>query len=181
MISNYLLGRAPPAFDILHWNADSTRLPAHMLTDFLRGIYMENSLITPGRLKLAGRHIDLGEIRTPCYFLSTIDDHIAPWKATYPATQIFSGPVQFVLGGSGHIAGVINPPSKKKYGYWTANQYPNCADEWLVDAERHEGSWWPHCATWLARYGGEPVGARQPGCNEFPPLADAPGRYVLER
>jgi polyhydroxyalkanoate synthase len=84
-----------------------------MLTDFLRGIYMENSLITPGRLKLAGRHIDLREIRTPCYFFSTIDDHIAPWKATYPATQILSGPVQFVLGGSGHIAGVINPPSKK--------------------------------------------------------------------
>ena len=181
VISNYLLGRAPPAFDILHWNADSTRLPAHMLTDFLRGIYMENSLITPGRLKLAGRHIDLREIRTPCYFLSTIDDHIAPWKATYPATQILSGPVQFVLGGSGHIAGVINPPSKKKYGYWTADQYPNSADEWLEHAERHEGSWWPHCATWLARYGGETVGARQPGCNEFPPLADAPGRYVLER
>jgi polyhydroxyalkanoate synthase len=116
VISNYLLGRTPPAFDILHWNADSTRLPAHMLTDFLRGIYMENSLITPGRLKLAGRHIDLREIRTPCYFLSTIDDHIAPWKATYPATQILTGPVQFVLGGSGHIAGVINPPPKKKYG-----------------------------------------------------------------
>jgi polyhydroxyalkanoate synthase subunit PhaC len=181
VISNYLQGRAPPAFDILHWNADSTRLPARMLTDFLRGIYMENSLTKPGCLHLAGRRIDLGQIKTPCYFLSTIEDHIAPWKATYPATQILSGPVQFVLGGSGHIAGVINPPSKKKYAYWTADRYPHSADEWLEHAERHEGSWWPHCANWLARFGGEMVGARQPGSNEFPPLADAPGRYVLEK
>jgi polyhydroxyalkanoate synthase subunit PhaC len=181
VISNYLLGRAPPAFDILHWNADSTRLPGRMLTDFLRDIYMENSLIRPGRLHLAGRPIDLTRIRTPCYFLSTIEDHIAPWKATYPATQILSGPVQFVLGGSGHIAGVINPPAKKKYAYWTADRYPDCADEWFRQAERHEGSWWPHCATWLASYGGEMVAARQSGSNEFPPLADAPGQYVLEK
>jgi polyhydroxyalkanoate synthase subunit PhaC len=181
VISNYLLGRAPPAFDILHWNADSTRLPARMLIDFLRDIYMENSLIKPDCLHLAGRPIDLTRIRTPCYFLSTIEDHIAPWMATYPATQILSGPVQFVLGGSGHIAGVINPPSKKKYAYWTADRYPDCADEWLHHAERHEGSWWPHCATWLASYGGEMIGARQPGNNEFPPLAHAPGQYVLEK
>ena len=181
VISNYLLGRAPPAFDILHWNADSTRLPGRMLTDFLRDIYMENSLIRPGFLHLAGRPIDLTRIRTPCYFLSTIEDHIAPWKATYPATQILSGPVQFVLGGSGHIAGVINPPAKKKYAYWTGDRYPDCADEWLRQAERHEGSWWPHCTTWLASYGGEMVAARQSGSNEFPPLADAPGQYVLEK
>ena len=181
VISNYLLGRPPPAFDILHWNADSTRLPARMLTDFLRGIYMKNSLIKPGYLDLAGRHIDLREISTPCYFFSTIDDHIAPWKATYPATQMLPGPIQFVLGGSGHIAGVVNPPSKKKYGYRTADRYPNCPDEWLEHAERHEGSWWPHYATWLGCYSGELVGARQPGNNEFPPLADAPGKYVLEK
>jgi polyhydroxyalkanoate synthase len=181
VIGNYLLGRAPPAFDILHWNADTTRLPARMLTDFLRDIYMENSLVKPGHLHLAGRRIDLRQIRTPCYFLSTIEDHIAPWKTTYPATQILSGPVQFVLGGSGHIAGVINPPSKKKYGYWTADRYPNCPDEWFEHAKRHEGSWWSHCATWLARYAGEMVGARGPGSNEFRPLADAPGQYVLEK
>ena len=180
VISNYLLGRAPPAFDILHWNADSTRLPAGMLTNFLRDIYMGNSLIKPGRLHLAGRPIDLTRIRTPCYFLSTIEDHIAPWKATYPATQILSGSVQFVLGGSGHIAGVINPPAKNKYAYWTADRYPDCADEWLHHAEKHEGSWWPHCTAWLASYGGEMIGARRPGSNEFPPLADAPGQYVLQ-
>ena len=181
VINNYLLGRAPPAFDILHWNADSTRLPARMLTDFLRGIYMENSLVESGRLCLAGRQIDLRAIRTPCYFLSTIEDHIAPWKATYPATQILSGPTVFVLGGSGHIAGVINPPTRTKYGYWLADRYPASADQWLNQAERHEGSWWPHCATWLAHYGGPMVVARQVGSNEFPPLADAPGQYVLAK
>jgi polyhydroxyalkanoate synthase subunit PhaC len=181
VISNYLLGRVPPAFDILHWNADSTRLPARMLIDFLRDIYMENSLIKPEYLQLAGRPIDLSRIRTPCYFLSTIEDHIAPWKATYPATQVLSGPVQFVLAGSGHIAGVINPPSKKKYAYWTADHNPDCADEWLHHARRHEGSWWPHCTTWLASYGSEMVAARQSGSYEFPPLADAPGQYVLEK
>jgi polyhydroxyalkanoate synthase subunit PhaC len=175
------LGRAPSAFDILHWNADSTRLPARMLTDFLRGIYMENSLVKPGRLDLAGRHIDLRKIRTPCYFLSTLEDHIAPWKATYPATQILGGATQYVLGGSGHIAGVINPPSKKKYGYCTADGYADCSDEWLEHAERHEGSWWPHCANWLARYGGEMAEAGQPGSNVFPPLEDVPGQYVLEK
>jgi polyhydroxyalkanoate synthase subunit PhaC len=181
VINNYLLGRAPPAFDILHWNADSTRLPARMLTDFLRGIYMENSLVGPGRLRLAGRQIDLRAIRTPCYLLSTIEDHIAPWKATYPATQILSGPTEFVLGGSGHIAGVINPPTRKKYGYWLADSYPASADQWLDQAEQHEGSWWPHCAKWLAHYGGPMVAARQVGSNEFPALANAPGKYVLAK
>ncbi|MGE0850816.1 MAG: hypothetical protein AB7O44_14500 [Hyphomicrobiaceae bacterium] len=181
VVNNYLLGRAPPAFDILHWNADSTRLPARMLTDFLRGIYMENSLVKPGRLRLAGRRIELSAIRTPCYFLSTIEDHIAPWQATYPATQILSGPTRFVLGGSGHIAGVINPPTRRKYGYWTADRHPDTPEQWLSQAERHEGSWWPHCAAWLAHHGGEMVEARRTGSNEFPPLADAPGHYVLAK
>src|SRR5262249_32920142 len=150
-------------------------------SDFLRDIYMENSLMKPGRLHLAGRNIDLRQVKTPCYFLSTADDHIAPWTATYSATQILSGPVQFVLGGSGHIAGIVNPPSRKKYGYRTAARYPDSAKDWLRRAEQHEGSWWPHCTSWLARYGDSKVGARQPGSNEFPPLADAPGKYVLER
>jgi polyhydroxyalkanoate synthase len=181
VISNYLLGRAPPAFDILYWNADSTRLPARMLIDFLRNIYMENGLIKCGCLRLAGRPIDLTRVRTPCYFISTLEDHIAPWRATYPATRILSGPVQFVLGGSGHIAGIINPPGKNKYGYWTADRYPDRADDWLQGAERHEGSWWPHCASWLAAHGGDWVAARPAGSSEFPPLSDAPGAYVLEK
>jgi len=181
VVNNYLLGHAPPSFDILHWNADSTRLPARMLRDFLRELYMENSLVKPGRLRLGDRQIDLSLIRTPCYFLSTVEDHIAPWKATYPATQILSGPTEFVLGGSGHIAGVINPPTRKKYGYWTSNRYPSNADQWLKEAQRQEGSWWPHAARWLLTYGGSRVEARKVGNNRFPPLADAPGSYVLAR
>ena len=181
VINNYLLGRSPPAFDILHWNGDSTRLPARMLTDFLRGIYMANSLVKPGLLDLAGRRIDLRSVETPCYFLSTIEDHISPWRATYPATQILPGRIEFVLGGSGHIAGIINPPTKRKYAYWTADRYPDCADEWLEHAQRHEGSWWPHYADWLARHAGERIAARQPGSSEYSPLADAPGQYVLEK
>ena len=181
VINNYLLGRSPPAFDILHWNGDSTRLPARMLTDFLRGIYMANSLVKPGLLDLAGRRIDLRSVETPCYFLSTIEDHISPWRATYPATQILPGRIEFVLGGSGHIAGIINPPTKRKYAYWTADRYPDCADEWLEHAQRHEGSWWPHYADWLARHAGEKIAARQPGSREYSPLADAPGQYVLEK
>src|SRR5262249_50735232 len=169
VINNYLLGRAPPAFDILHWNADSTRLPARMLTDFLRELYMENGLVRPGRLNLAGRWIDLRLIRTPCYFLSTIEDHIAPWQATYPATQILAGPTESLLAGSGNIAGVITPPTRKKYGYWTANRYPSAADQWLKEAQRQEGSWWPHAATWLRGHGGPMVAARDVGSNEFPP------------
>jgi polyhydroxyalkanoate synthase len=182
VVSSYLMGRDPPPFDILHWNADSTRLPAQMLRDFLRDIYVENGLVKRGKLSLAGQRIDVRRIKRPCYFLSTIDDHIAPWKACYPATQLFSGPVTFVLGASGHIAGVVNPPSQKKYGYWTGGRYPEDPEAWLAEAERHEGSWWPHWACWLAPFGGDRVPARPPGrSNEFPALADAPGAYVLAK
>jgi polyhydroxyalkanoate synthase subunit PhaC len=181
VVSSYLLGRDPPAFDMLYWNADSTRLPARMLMDFLRGIYMENSLVKRGELRLGGQPIDVRRITTPCYVLSTIEDHIAPWKACYPATRLFGGPVTFVLGGSGHIAGVVNPPSRKKYGYRTGSQYPEQPDHWLEQAEQHEGSWWPHWGDWLARHGGEKVPAREPGSTDFPPLADAPGAYVLTK
>jgi len=181
VVGNYLLGRAPPAFDILHWNADSTRLPARMLTDFLRGIYMDNSLVKQGQLRLAGQPIDLGRITTPCYFLSTFDDHIAPWRASYPATQLISGPVEFVLAGSGHIAGIVNPPTRGKYGYRTAQHHPGDAEAWLAHAEQHAGSWWPHWSKWLARHDSEQVKARAVGSNAHPPLMDAPGAYVLDK
>ncbi len=181
VISNYLLGRAPPAFDILHWNADSTRLPARMLKDFLRGIYMENSLVERGRLQLAGRPIDLRSIVTPCCFVATIDDHIAPWRASYPATRLLTGPVEFVLAGSGHIAGIVNPPARNKYGYRTSRYQPRDAEIWLKQTEQHSGSWWPHWASWLAAHGGEHVPARRVGSTSHPPLMDAPGSYVLEK
>ena len=180
VVSSYLLGRSPPAFDILHWNANSTRLPARMLTDFLRRIYMQNSLVERGRLCLAGRPIDLSRIQTPCYFLSTMEDHIAPWRACYAATQHLSGPVEFVLGGSGHIAGIANPPTRTKYGYRTGEHNPADADKWLAHATPHEGSWWPHWSQWLAALGDEQVKARSAGSSKYPPLMDAPGSYVLD-
>jgi polyhydroxyalkanoate synthase len=179
VVTSYCLGQPPPAFDILHWNADSTRLPARMLTDFLRHIYMENSFVKGGQLRLAGRRIDLGRIVTPCYFLSTIDDHIAPWRACYAATQHLRGPVEFVLGGSGHIAGIVNPPTRSKYGYRTSRRNPADADQWLAEARQYEGSWWPHWRQWLAALGDEHVEARSVGSGTYPPLMDAPGSYVL--
>jgi polyhydroxyalkanoate synthase len=179
VVSSYLLGRPPPAFDILYWNADSTRLPARMLSDFLRHIYMENSLVKRGLLRLAGRPIDLGRVVTPCYCLSTVDDHIAPLRACYAGTQHLGGPVEFVLGGSGHIAGIVNPPTRTKYGYRTSARHPADADEWLAQARQHEGSWWPHWSRWLAALGDQQVEARPVGSRQYPPLMDAPGSYVL--
>jgi polyhydroxyalkanoate synthase len=179
VVSGYLLGRPPPAFDILHWNADSTRLPARMLTDFLRCIYMENSLVKGGQLRLAGRPIDLGRVATPCYFLSTIDDHIAPWRACYAGTQHLGGPVEFVLGGSGHIAGIVNPPTRTKYGYWTNRSNPPDPNQWLGAAKQHSGSWWPHWSHWLGALRDEQVDGRAVGSSKYPPLMDAPGSYVL--
>lgn len=181
VVNNYLMGRTPVAFDILHWNADPTRLPARMLIDYLRNFCLDNRLVEPGGLVLGEESIDLRRIRTPSYFISTKDDHIAPWKATYPATQLFAGPVTFVLGGSGHIAGIVNPPAKKKYGYWTSRDRAPDPDAWLEGAKWTNGSWWPHWSRWLARHSGEKVPARRPGSNAFPPLYDAPGHFVLER
>jgi polyhydroxyalkanoate synthase len=179
VVSGYLLGRPPPAFDILHWNADSTRLPARMLSDFLRHIYMENSLVRRGHLRLAGRPIDLGRVVTPCYLLSTIDDHIAPWRACYAGTQHLGGPVEFVLAGSGHIAGIVNPPTRTKYGYRTSPHHPADADEWLAETRQHLGSWWQHWSQWLAELGDQQAEARPVGSEQYPPLMHAPGSYVL--
>jgi polyhydroxyalkanoate synthase len=174
-----LLGQPPPVFDILHWNADTTRLPARMLSEFLRRIYLENSLVKRGQYRLAGKPIDLGRVVTPCYFLSTIDDHIAPWRACYAATQYLGGPVEFVLGGSGHIAGIVNPPTRTKYGYRTNQRNPADPDDWIAGARQHNGSWWPHWVQWLAALGDQQVAARSVGNSEYPPLIDAPGSYVL--
>jgi polyhydroxyalkanoate synthase len=178
VVSNYLMGRTPPAFDILHWNADSTRLPARMLTDFLSEMYMRNSLVKQGTMHLLGEPIDVRRIKVPSYFISTMDDHIAPWRATYPATQLFKGPVEFVLGGSGHIAGIVNPPTKNKYSYRTGDRYPRQAQDWFDKAGQHQGSWWPHWAKWLEPHGGPMVKARAVGSRAFKPLCDAPGTYV---
>ena len=178
VINNYLLGKDPFPFDILYWNSDSTRLPAAMHSYYLRRMYLENLLVHPGALELGGTPIDLSNIETPAYLLSTQDDHISPWTSTYRATDHLKGKTVFTLAKSGHVAGVVNPPAKKKYGYWTSGTTPADPQAWLDSAQNHEGSWWPHWQSWLARRGGSMVEARQPGAGKLPALADAPGTYV---
>jgi polyhydroxyalkanoate synthase subunit PhaC len=181
VVNNYLMGREPPPFDLLYWNADSTRLPATMLVSYLRNMYRQNLLMQPGGLLLDGVALDLRKVRTPTYFLATKDDHIAPWRSCYPGTRAFAGPKRFVLGASGHIAGVVNPPAANKYGYWTSPKMPADPDAWLAGAKQHEGSWWPDWMTWLSRRSGRKVRARRPGEGKLALLEDAPGSYVKVR
>ena len=179
-VDSYLLGKEPPALDLLFWNSDPTNMPAAMHTFFMRNMYLGNRLREPGGLTLAGEAIDVTRVTTPSYVLSAAEDHIAPWKTTYRTTQLFAGPVEFVLGGSGHIAGVINPPAKRKYGYRTAADTPASPEAWLAGAREHRGSWWPHWDRWLKRFGGGEVSARTPGGGGLPVIEDAPGSYVMQ-
>ncbi len=180
-INSYLLGKSPKPFDILYWNADSTNMPAAMHTFFMRNMYLENRLREPGGITLAGVPIDVTCVDTPTYAFSAKEDHIAPWKTGYESAKLFAGPVTFVLGASGHIAGVINPPEKQKYGYWSNDELPPDADSWLDSATEHPGSWWPHWMEWLKPYAGEMVPARTPGDGKLAPIEDAPGAYVKVR
>ena len=177
-VRNYLLGKEPIPFDLLYWNADSTRLPAKMHSTYLRTMYLENRFREPGGLSVAGVPIDVRNINTPAYFISTEEDHIAPWESTYLGAQLLSGPVRFVLGKSGHIAGIINPPAANKYGYYTGPQVDVPAADWLAGAEAHPGSWWPDWQTWLEQYAGGQIPARRPGGNGQAVIEDAPGSYV---
>ena len=182
VINNYLLGKDPFPFDLLYWNADSTRMPAMMHKAYLRNMYLENKLVEPGGMDLDGVALNLSKIETPLYFASTKDDHIAPWKSTYSATQLVSGPVKFVLSASGHIAGIVNPPAANKYCYWTNDKAAKKPDDWFDGAERHEGSWWPDWNDWVSDFAGKKtVTARQPGDGKLKSMGDAPGTYVLTR
>ena len=179
VINNYLMGKEPFPFDLLYWNADSTRMPATMHSFYLRQMYQENKLAEPGGITLDGVPIDLRQISVPCYIMATREDHIAPWKSTYLATQIYSGKTRFVLAASGHIAGVVNPPAAGKYNYWTNGRKAKSPDAWLSGATEHSGSWWPDWSDWLVRQGDkQQVPARQPGDGKLKPLGNAPGTYV---
>jgi polyhydroxyalkanoate synthase len=178
VVNNYLMGKDPFPFDLLYWNSDSTRMPAAMHSFYLRKMYQENKLVEPGGVTLKGVKIDLGKVKQPACLISTREDHIAPWKATYSATQLLGGKVKFILAGSGHIAGVVNPPEAEKYGFWTAAKNPADPEDWLRAAEEHKGSWWPEWQRWIAALTGEKVPARQPGDGKLKPLEDAPGSYV---
>ncbi|HKQ29117.1 MAG TPA: class I poly(R)-hydroxyalkanoic acid synthase [Burkholderiales bacterium] len=179
VVNNYLLGKDPFPFDLLYWNADSTRMPARMHSFYLRKMYLENLLGEPGGIDLDGVPVDLSAVKIPSYFISTIEDHIAPWQGTYKGAKYLGGPVRFVLGGSGHIAGIVNPPASKKYHYWTNDALPERAEEWLAGANQIPGSWWEDWQAWIDRQNaGEPkVPARQ----LQNAIEDAPGSYAMMR
>lgn len=181
VVNNYLLGKDPFPFDLLYWNADSTRMPMAMHLFYLRKMYQQNKLVKPDAIKLNGKGIDLRAIKTPSYFISTREDHIAPWQSTYKAVDLFSGTVEFVLAASGHIAGIINPPSKGKYGFWAVDngKLPAKAEDFQKMASEHKGSWWPHWDTWQHQFQGEKVKARAVGNKTHPALEPAPGSYVF--
>ncbi|MDJ0956797.1 MAG: class I poly(R)-hydroxyalkanoic acid synthase [Arenicellales bacterium] len=180
-VNNYLLGNDPKPFDLLYWNSDSTRMPANMHNWYLTNLYIKNLLKEPGGVALDDTAIDLTEVQTPVCFVSTVDDHIAPWLSTYAGAQLFAGPVKFILGGSGHIAGIINPPANNKYGYRSTDEPPTDPVAWAEKADKHEGSWWPEWAHWAKHRGGDQIPARMPGDGELEVLEDAPGSYVKVR
>ena len=181
VVNNYLLGNDPFPFDLLYWNADSTRMPARMHSFYLRKMYQKNLLAEPGGISLAGVPIDLRKIKTPAYFLSTREDHIAPWKSTYRGTQLLGGPKRFVLAASGHIAGVVNPPDGGKYSHWINTDLPADPEEWFKGATEIAGSWWPDWHRWVTALAKEQVPARVPGEGKLKPIEDAPGSYVQVR
>ena len=178
VVSNYLMGQEPFPFDLLYWNDDSTRMPARMHSFYLRRMYQQNDLVKPGGIELDGVALDLRKIKVPSYMLSTREDHIAPWKSTYRTTQIFSGPVRFVLAASGHIAGVVNPPESGKYSHWVNEELPPDPDAWFKGATELAGSWWPDWQRWIVAQDKAMVPARIPGAGALAALADAPGTYV---
>src|SRR5688572_24841160 len=177
VVNNYLLGKDPFPFDLLYWNADSTRMPARMHSFYLRSMYIKNLMAVPGGITLAGVPIDLSKVKLPSYFISTVEDHIAPWQTTYKGARYLGGPVRFVLGGSGHIAGIVNPPAAKKYHYWTNEAMPPTAEAWFEGATQKPGSWWEDWQRWIEPHGGGKVAARTPANA----LEDAPGSYAMMR
>ena len=182
VVENYLKGNSPPPFDLLYWNGDSTNLPGPMYCWYLRHTYLQNELIKPGKLTVCGEKVDLGKITVPSYIYASHDDHIVPWKSAYQSTQVLKGKNRFVLGASGHIAGVINPPVKNKRHYFENNKLAKTADDWLAQAKDVKGSWWPNYALWLEQFGGKKIQSSKTfGNTRYKKLEAAPGKYVKEK
>lgn len=182
VVGNYLKGVKPQPFDLLYWNGDATNLTGPFLAWYLRNMYLENNLREPGKLDMAGQKADLGKLDMPVFFFASREDHIVPWKSSYAGRALVGGESTFVLGASGHIAGVINPASKNKRSYWTNSANPASADAWFDGATEQKGSWWPVWASWLAERGGKKIPARSKlGSKEYRPIEPAPGRYVKEK
>jgi polyhydroxyalkanoate synthase subunit PhaC len=184
VVSNYLLGDEPPPFDLLHWNSDTTNLPAGWHRNYLETLYKGNKLVEKGGISVAGTNIDLSKVKTPCYIQAGREDHIAPPQSVWKIMDHFAGDKRFVLAGSGHIAGVVNPPSAGKYQYWVNDQPCATLDSFIEGAREHKGSWWPDWIEWLKKQAPKTVeakGARIPGKGKLKAIEDAPGRYVKER
>ncbi|HEY5324567.1 MAG TPA: class I poly(R)-hydroxyalkanoic acid synthase [Caldimonas sp.] len=184
VVGNYLKGETPPPFDLLYWNSDGTNLPGPMYCWYLRNTYLENKLKEPGALTVCGEKIDLSKISAPAYLYASREDHIVPWQGAYRTTAVLKGKRRFVLGASGHIAGVINPPLKKKRSHWIGKTaaLPANPEAWLAQAEEHPGSWWTDWSDWLRPFGGKQVAApKAPGNRKWKAIEPAPGRYVKEK
>jgi poly[(R)-3-hydroxyalkanoate] polymerase subunit PhaC len=177
VINNYMLGKEPVPFDLLYWNSDTTRMPENIHLFYLRECYKNNAL-AKGQMELAGTKLDLTRVKIPVYLQSAKEDHIAPWRSIYKATRLYKGPIRFIMAGSGHIAGVINPPAAKKYQYWTNDNLVPNPEDWLAGSTEHAGSWWPDWDKWLSKLSGKKIPARKPGDGKLKPLGDAPGSYV---
>ncbi len=180
IVNVYLKGQAPFPFDLLYWNSDSTRMPAANHSFYLRNCYLENNL-SRGKVTIGGKKIDLKKVKIPIFNLATREDHIAPAKSVFLGCSAFGGPVDYVLAGSGHIAGVVNPPAKPKYQYWTGGKPQGELEDWIAHAEEHPGTWWPYWFSWIEAQAPERVPAREPGAGKLPALGDAPGTYVLQK
>jgi polyhydroxyalkanoate synthase len=184
VIHNYLMGEEPPVFDLLYWNSDGTRVPGKVHSYLLREFFLENRLKEPDGLQVRGVGIDTRRITVPSYVVACNRDHIVPWRGASLIRQLHSGPVRFVLSESGHIAGIINHPAAKKRAYWVNESDDARAlgpDAWLAGAKKHEGSWWLDWVPWLEEHSGEQDAPPSMGSDQFPPIVDAPGTYVLER
>ncbi len=184
VVGNYLKGEAPPPFDLLYWNGDATNMSGPMYCWYLRHTYLQNELKIPGRLTVCGEPLDLGKIKAPVYIYGSREDHIVPWDAAYRSTQVFKGERRYVLGASGHIAGVINPPAKKKRSHWIGNSaaLPATADAWLATATEQPGSWWTDWSEWLAGHAGvQKPAPKAPGNRKYKAIEPAPGRYVQQK
>lgn len=179
VVDNYLKGNKPPAFDLLYWNSDSTNMPGPFGAWYLRNMYLENNLRIPGKLEILGEKVDLTSIKAPAYFMAAREDHIVPWQTSYLGRRLLGGETTFVLGASGHIAGVVNPAAKKKRSFWVNDSQASTSDDWMEGANEQAGSWWPHWIDWLKVRSGKLINARKPGSTrKFKEIEPAPGRYV---
>jgi polyhydroxyalkanoate synthase len=179
VVSNYMRGKAPLPFDLLYWNADATRMGAANHSFYLRNCYLENNL-SNGRMEMGGHAISLADVTIPVCNIATREDHIAPAKSVFLGSRFFGGEVEFILAGSGHIAGVVNPPARQKYQYWTGGKPEGELEDWLAGATEHPGSWWPYWHEWIEKQDARRVSARKPG-KRLKPLGEAPGTYVRMR